>query len=119
MKLPRTDNPDDKATLQTTTTEIPANTEHTIDSIFDDEYESTSTDQNYIIDVPDILEMMDTQDPYPMSNTEEEQNTEENMLIPVPPMECSYCSLEDKPPHHQCTYSYCQVTGSTFFYNPS
>ena len=28
-------------------------------------------------------------------------------------------ALEDKSPHHQCTYSDCQVTGSMFFDNPS
>ena len=47
----------------------PANTEPMIDSIFDDEDASTSTNQNYMIDVPDILEMMDTQDHDPMINT--------------------------------------------------
>ena len=41
------------------------------------------------------------------------------MLIPVPPMNFSHCALEDKPPHHQCTYSDCQVTGSMFFGNTS
>ena len=71
MKLPRTANPGDTATLQTTTTEVPANTEHILDSIFYDEDVSTSTNQNCLIGVPDILEMMDTQDPYPMRNTEE------------------------------------------------
>ena len=40
-----------------------------LDSICDDEDASTSTNQNYIIDVPDILEMMDTQDPDPTINT--------------------------------------------------
>ena len=30
-----------------------------LDYIFDDEYSRTSTNQNYMIDVPDILEMMD------------------------------------------------------------
>ena len=45
LKLPRTANPDDTATLQTTTTEVPANTEPMIDSIFDDEDASTSTNQ--------------------------------------------------------------------------
>ena len=42
-----------------------------LDSIFDDKDASTSTNQNYMIDVPDILEMMDNQDPDPMHNTEE------------------------------------------------
>ena len=45
LKLPRTYNPDDTATLQTTTTEFPANTEPMLDSIFDDEDASTSTNQ--------------------------------------------------------------------------
>ena len=62
---------------------------------------------------------MDTQDPDPMSNTEDEQNTEETIIIPVPPMYFAHCALEDKPPHHQWTYNYCQVTGSMFFDNPS
>ena len=103
LKISITDNPDDTAILKTTTTEVPTNTETMLDSIFDDEYASTSTDQNYIIDVPDILEMMDTQDPDPMSNTKEEENTDETMLITVPPMDFAHCALEDKPPHHQCT----------------
>ena len=41
------------------------------------------------------------------------------MLIPVPPMEFDHCDLEDKSTHHQCTYSYFQVTGSMFFYKTS
>ena len=71
MELPRTANPDDTATLQTTTAEVPTNTKPMLDSICDDEDASTSTNQNYIIDVPDILEMMDTRDPETMRNTEE------------------------------------------------
>ena len=51
--------------------------------------------------------MVETRDPYPMSNTEEEQITEETMLIPVPPMYFDHCALEDKSSHHQCIYSYC------------
>ena len=58
---------------------------------------------------------MDTQDPDPVSNTKEEQNTEETMLIPFPPMDFAHCDLEDKSPHHQFTYSDCQVTGRMFF----
>ena len=73
MKLTITYNPYDIATIQTTTNEVPANTETMIDSIFYDEDVSTSTNQYYIIDVPDILESMDTQDPDPMSNTKEYQ----------------------------------------------
>ena len=46
----------------------------------------------------------------PTSNTEEEQKTEETMLILVPTMDSDYCALEYKSPHHQCTYSDCQVT---------
>ena len=69
LKLTRTSNPDDTATLQNTTNEVPANTKHMLDSICDNEDTSTSTNQNYIIDVPDIIEMMDTQYPDPMSNT--------------------------------------------------
>ena len=53
-----------------------------------------------MIDVPDIIEMMDTQDPDPMIHTGEEQNTEETMSIPVPPMDFAHCALEDKSPHH-------------------
>ena len=30
-------------------------------------------------------------------------------------MEFYHCYLEDKPPHHQCTYSDCQVIGRMFF----
>ena len=119
MKLPRTANPGDIATLQNNTTEFPANIEPMLDSIFDDEDASTYTDKNYMIDVPDILEMIDTRYPYPMSNTEEEQNTEETTLILFPPMDFSHCDLEDKLPHHQCNHSDCQVTGSMFFDNPS
>ena len=119
LKLPRTANPGDIATLQNNTTAFPANIEPMLDSIFDDEDASTSTNQNYIIDVPDILEIMDPQDPDPISNTEEEQNTEENVLMQVPHMDFAHCSLEDESPHHQCTYSDCQVTGSMFFDNPS
>ena len=70
FKQPRTDNTEDTATLQTTNTEVPANTETMLDYIFDDEYANTYTNQNYMIDVSDILEMMDTQDTDPMSNTE-------------------------------------------------
>ena len=55
LKLPRTDTHDDEATLQTTTTEVPANTEPMLDYIFDDEDASTSTNQNYMINVPGIL----------------------------------------------------------------
>ena len=55
LKLPRTSNLDDIATLQTTTTAFPTNTKPMIDSIFDGEHSSTYTNQNYIIDVPDIL----------------------------------------------------------------
>ena len=73
LKLTITYNPYDIATIQTTTNEVPANTETMIDSIFYDEDVSTSTNQYYIIDVPDILESMDTQDPDPMSNTKEYQ----------------------------------------------
>ena len=69
LKLTRTSNPDDTATLKNTTNEVPANTKHMLDSICDNEDTSTSTNQNYIIDVPDIIEMMDTQYPDPMSNT--------------------------------------------------
>ena len=58
LKPPITANPDDAATIQTTNTEVPANTKPMLDSICDDEDASTSTNQNYIIDVPDILEMM-------------------------------------------------------------
>ena len=115
MKLPRTANPDDVDTLQTTTTDVPDNTEPMLDYIFDDEYASTYTTQNYMIGVPDILEMMDTQYPDLMINIEEENNTEETMLIPVPPMNFSRCALEDKLPHNQYTYSDFQVTGSMFF----
>ena len=39
-------------------------------SICDDEYASTSTNKIYIIDVPDKLEMIDTQDPDLIRNTE-------------------------------------------------
>ena len=88
-------------------------------SIFDDDDTSTSNNQNYMTDVPGILEIMDTQDPDPMSNTEEEQNNEETMLIPVPSMDFARCALEIKSSHHQCTYSDCQVTGSMFFGDPS
>ena len=119
LKLPRTANPDDTATLQTTNNEVLANTEPMLDYIFDDEDASTSINQNYIIDVPYVLEMMDTQDPDPMINTEKEQKIEETMLIPVPHMDFAHCALKDKSPHHQCTYSDCQVTGSMFFDNPS
>ena len=70
LKLPRTSNPDDTATLQNTITEVPANTEPILDYIFDDEDSRTSTNQSYIIDVPDKLEMIDTQYPDAMSNTE-------------------------------------------------
>ena len=70
FKQPRTDNTEDTAILQTTNTEVPANTETMLDYIFDDEYANTYTNQNYMIDVSDILEMMDTQDTDPMSNTE-------------------------------------------------
>ena len=115
FKQPRTDNTEDTATLQTTNTEVPANNKPILDSIFDDEDGSTYTNQNYIIDVTGIFEMMYTQDPDPMINTKELKNTEETMLIPVPPMEFDHCDLEDKSPHHQCTYSDCQVTGSMFF----
>ena len=62
---------------------------------------------------------MDTQDPDPVSNTKEEQNTEETVLIPFPPMDFAHCDLEDKSPHHQFTYSDCQVTGRMFFDKPS
>ena len=119
MKLPITANPNDTAKIQTTTNEAPDNTESMLYSIFYDEDASNSTNKNYMIDVPDILEMMDTQDPDPTSNTEEEQNTEDTMLITVPHMEFSHCSLENKSPHHQCTYSDWQVTGSMFFDKPS
>ena len=71
LKLIRTANPDDIGTLKNNTAEVPANTKTMLDFICDDEDASTSTNQNYIIDVPDILEMMDTQGPEPMSNTEE------------------------------------------------
>ena len=90
LKLPRTANPDDTATLQTTNTEVPANTKPMLDTICDDEDASTSTNQNYMIYVPDILEILDTQDPEPMRNNEEEQNTKETMLITVPPMDFSH-----------------------------
>ena len=73
LKIPRTDNPDDTATIQNITNEVPANNETMIDSIFYNEDASTYTNQHYIIDVPDILGMMDTQDPDPMSNNEEYQ----------------------------------------------
>ena len=46
FKLPRTDNPDDTVTLQNTTTEVPDNTEPILESIFDYEDTSTSTNQN-------------------------------------------------------------------------
>ena len=59
---------DDTSTLQTTTTGAPVDTEPMLDSIFDDEDASTSNNQNYIIDVPDILEIMDTQYHDPMRN---------------------------------------------------
>ena len=55
LKLPRTANPDDTTTIQTTTTEVPTNTEPIIDYIFDDEDANTSTNQNYMIDVSDTL----------------------------------------------------------------
>ena len=84
---------DDTSTLQTTTTGAPVDTEPMLDSIFDDEDASTSTNQNYMIDVPDILEMMDTQYTEPVRNNKEEQNTEETMLIPVPPMDFDNCDL--------------------------
>ena len=119
MKPPRTANPDDTATIQTSTIYVPANTESMLDSIFYDEDARTSTNKNYMIDVPDILQMMDTQDTDPMSNTEEEQTTEETMRIPVLPMDFAQFTLEDKSSHHQCTYSDFQVTGSMFFDNPS
>ena len=118
LKWPRTANPDDTSTLQTTTTEVPANTEPMLDYIFDDEYASTSTNQDYTIDVPDILEMMDTQYPDPKRNTEEEQNTEETMLISFQPMYFDHCTLEDESPYNQYTYSDCQVTGRNVFDNP-
>ena len=86
-----------------------------LDSICDDEDANNSTSKICMIDVNDILEMMDTQDPDPMSNTEEEKNTEENMQILVPSMEFAHCALEDESPHHQCTYSDCKVIGSMFF----
>ena len=41
-----------------------------LDYISDDENASTSTNKYYMIDVPDILEMMDTKYPDPMGNTE-------------------------------------------------
>ena len=41
------------------------------------------------------------------------------MLIPVPTIEFSHFPLENKSPHHQCTYSDCEVTGSMFFDNKS
>ena len=72
LKLPRTANSDDTYTLQTTTTEVSDNTEPRLDSIFDDENASTSTNQNYMIDVPDILEIMETQYPDPTINNEDE-----------------------------------------------
>ena len=118
MKVPGTSNPDDTATVQTHTTEVPASTEPVLDSIFDDEDAITYTNQDYMIDVTDVLEIMETQYPYPMSNTEDEKNTEETALITVLPMEFSHCALEDEAPHHQCTYSDCQVTGSMFFDKP-
>ena len=40
------------------------------DFIFVDEGASTSTNQNYRIDIPDIFEMVYTQNPEPMRNTE-------------------------------------------------
>ena len=46
LRLPITDNPYDTDTLQTTTTKVPANTEPMLDSIFDDEDASNSTNQN-------------------------------------------------------------------------
>ena len=76
LKLPITANPENTATIRTTTTEIIANNEPIIDSIFDDEDASNSTDKNYMIDVPDIIEMTETKDPDPMINTEEEKKTE-------------------------------------------
>ena len=114
FKLPRTDNLDDTAKLQTNITEVSDNTKPMLDSICDDEDANNSTSKICMIDVNDILEMMDTQDPDPMSNTEEEKNTEENMQILVPSMEFYHCALEDKSPHHQCSYSDCQVIGSIF-----
>ena len=72
LKPPRADNTNYKGTLKNNTTEFPANTEPMLDYIFDDEYASTSTNQNYIIDVTDVLEMMDTKNTNPMRNTKEE-----------------------------------------------
>ena len=54
-----------------------------------------------------------------MSNTEEEQNTEEAMLIPFPPMGFTHCVLKDKSTDHQCTYIDYQVKGIIFFYESS
>ena len=93
MKLTITANYDDTATLQNNNTEVLDNTKHILDSICYDEYASTSTNKNYMIDVPDILEMIDTHNPDPKSKTEEEQNTEETMLIPVPPMDFAHFVL--------------------------
>ena len=76
MKLLRTANTDDTATLQTTTTEVPAKNEPMLDYFLDDEYASTSTNKDYMINVHDILEMMETKGTDPMRNTEESQNTE-------------------------------------------
>ena len=53
--LPITDHPDNTATLQTTNIEVPANTKPMLHYICDDEDASTSTDKNFMIDVPDIL----------------------------------------------------------------
>ena len=83
FKLSIVANTYDIATLQTTTNEVRANTETMIDSIFDDKYASTSTNQNYMIDDPEILEMVDTKNTDPMSDIKEEQNTEETMLVQV------------------------------------
>ena len=55
LKPPRKPNPDDTATLQTTTTKVPSNTKPMLDYICDDEDTITYTNQNYIIDVPDVI----------------------------------------------------------------